>query len=253
MKITPVIALMAGFTFLIGCATVPYTNRRQFNTFSSQQEDQLGLEAFKDVKAKSKLSTDAETNAMLQRVGKRVAAVAEKPDYQWEFILIDDPKTLNAFCLPGGRVAFYTGILPVTKDENGLAVVMAHEVAHALARHGAERMTQQTLVSGVQQVAVQSGWIQSQAALEMAQMAYGVGVGLPHGRSQEAEADRIGLILMAKAGYDPRGAVDFWQRMKAASGGKKPPEFLSTHPSDDKRIQKIQEELPEALTYYKPH
>jgi predicted Zn-dependent protease len=166
-------------------------------------------------------------------------------------VVIDDPKTMNAFCLPGGRVAVYTGILPVTKDENGLAVVMSHEVAHALARHGAERMSQQELVGLGEQAAVQAGVIKSKAGLQMVEMAYGVGVGLPHSRSQESEADHIGLILMAKAGYDPRAAVPFWERMKA-SGGQKPPEFLSTHPSDETRIQKIREELPEALTYYKP-
>jgi len=236
---------------LTACATVPYTNRRQFNMYSASQEDQLGQQAFDEVKTKSKLSTDAAATAMLQRVGKRIADVSDKPEYKWEFVLIDDAKTINAFCLPGGRVAFYTGILPITKDENGLAVVMAHEVAHALASHGAERMSQQTIVGGLEQVAVTAGWIKSPQALQMAEMAYGVGVGLPHGRNQESEADRIGLILMAKAGYDPRGAVDFWQRMKAV-GGQKPPEFLSTHPSDDTRIKRIQEQLPEALQHYKP-
>jgi predicted Zn-dependent protease len=203
------------------------------------------------VKSQSKISSDPEANAMLQRVGKRIAAVSERPDYKWQFVLIDEAKTVNAFCLPGGRVAFYTGILPITKDENGMAVVMAHEVAHALARHGAERMSEQMLVSGVAQIAMQSGKV-SEQTLQLANMAYGVGVGLPHGRKQESEADHMGLILMAKAGYDPRTAVGFWERMKGAAGGQKPPEFLSTHPSDDTRIKQIQEKLPEALQYYKP-
>jgi len=252
MKIPSCVALVLTALVVAGCSSVAYTNRKQFNFISSSQEDQLGQQAFDDVKSKSKLSQDAEATAMLQRVGTRIAEAAKKPEFKWEFILIDDPKTINAFCLPGGRVAFYTGILPITKDENGLAVVMAHEVAHALAKHGAERMSQQSLVSGAQQIAVQAGLIQSEAMLQVVQMAYGVGVGLPHGRSQESEADHIGLILMAKAGYDPRGAVDFWQRMKAASGGNKPPAFLSTHPSDDKRIDDIRKKLPEALTHYNP-
>jgi predicted Zn-dependent protease len=241
-----------GTILLAGCATVPYTNRRQFNIVSEAEEDQMGAQAYADVRAKSKISGQPQENEMLRSVGKRIAAAADKPEYKWEFILIDDPKTINAFCLPGGRVAFYTGILPVTKDENGIAVVMAHEVAHALARHGAERVSEAQAVGLAEQVAVQSGLIKTQGSLQMVELAYGVGVGLPHSRGQEAEADHIGLILMAKAGYDPRGAVAFWERMKAASGSGKPPEFLSTHPSDEKRIQKIKEELPEALTYYKP-
>lgn len=237
--------------FYAGCATVPYTNRRQFNYVSEGQEDELGAQAYADVKSKNKISNDAQVNAMVKRVGQRIAAAAQKPEYKWEFVVIDDPKTMNAFCLPGGRVAVYTGILPVTANETGLAVVMAHEVAHALARHGAERMSQQQLVGLGEQVAVSAGLIKSAGMLQMVELAYGVGVGLPHGRGQESEADHIGLILMAKAGYDPREAIPFWQRMKAV-GGQKPPEFLSTHPSDDTRIQKIQDELPEALTYYKP-
>ncbi len=235
---------------LAGCSTVPYTNRRQFNLVSEGEEDTLGAQAYAEVKSKNKISSDAQANAMVKRIGAAIAAAAEKPEYKWEFVVIDDPKTMNAFCLPGGRVAVYTGILPITQDENGLAVVMSHEVAHALARHGAERMSQQQIVGIGEQVAVQAGVIRTPAGLQMVQMAYGVGVGLPHNRGQESEADHIGLILMAKAGYDPRAAVPFWERMKSA-GGQKPPEFLSTHPSDEARIQKIKEELPEALTYYK--
>lgn len=244
--------MVLSFALLAACATVPYTQRKQFNTYSEAAEDEMGLQAYQQVKAEAKLSSDPEANAMLKRVGQRLAGVAERPDYKWEFILIDDPKTLNAFCLPGGRVAFYTGILPVTKDENGMAVVMSHEIAHALARHGGERMTQATIVNGLQGVAAEAGWIKSPQAMQLVNLAYGVGIGLPHGRAQESEADRIGLILMAKAGYDPRGAIDFWQRMKAAKGsGSAPPEWLSTHPSDETRIKRIQEQLPEALTYLK--
>ncbi len=247
-----VVMLCLVAALLTGCATVPYTQRRQFNLLSQAEEDQMGAQAYAEVKAKSPLSKDAGLKALVRRVGERIAAVADRPKFQWEFVVIDEPKTLNAFCLPGGRVAVYTGILPVTQDETGLAVVMSHEVAHALARHGAERMSQQMAVGLSEQLAVNAGLIKSPTGMQIFEMAYGIGVGLPHNRSQEKEADRIGLILMAKAGYDPREAIPFWQRMKAAAGGQKPPEFLSTHPSDDTRIQKIREALPEALTYYKP-
>jgi metalloendopeptidase OMA1, mitochondrial len=242
---------VTAFLFLAGCATVPYTNRRQFNIVSDSEEQQLGVQAFSDVKTKNKISSDGATNAIVTRVGKRIAAAADRPDWDWQFTVIDDAKTVNAFCLPGGKIAVYTGILPITEDDEGLAVVISHEVSHALARHGAERMSQQMMVGLGEQAAVQAGVIKSPAGLQMAELAYGVGVGLPHSRGQESEADHIGLILMAKAGYDPRAAVPFWERMKAM-GGQKPPQFLSTHPSDETRIQKIREELPEALQYYKP-
>ncbi len=251
MDLRRVPLMLAVSLVLVGCATVPYTNRRQLNMYSDQQEQEMGLQAFSDVKAKSKVSTDAAANALVERVGKRIAAAANKPDWNWQFIVIEDDKTINAFCLPGGKIAVYTGILPLTKDDTGLAVVMSHEVSHALAHHGGERMTEQTAAGLVEQAAVVSGVIKNEGTLQVVEMAYGIGRGLPHSRGQESEADHIGLILMAKAGYDPREAVPFWERMKAA-GGQKPPEFLSTHPSDDTRIQKIKEELPEALTYYHP-
>jgi predicted Zn-dependent protease len=147
-------------------------------------------------------------------------------------------------------VAVYSGLLPTTKDEAGLAVVMSHEVAHALARHGAERMSQGQLVGLVEQAAVAAGVIKTQVGLQAFEMAYGIGAGLPHGRKQESEADKIGLILITKAGYDPRAAIPFWQRMSQI-GGDKPPQFLSTHPSDETRIKQIEQWLPEVLKYYK--
>ena len=243
--------LLLAALWLNGCATVPYTNRKQLNIYSDAQEQEMGLQAFSDVQTKNKISTDPAANALVERVGKRIAAAADKPDWQWKFTVIDDPKTVNAFCLPGGKIAVYTGILPLTQDDAGLAVVMSHEVSHALAHHGAERMTEQTAAGLVEQAAVVSGAIKNQETLQVVETAYGIGRALPHSRSQESEADHIGLILMAKAGYDPRAAVPFWERMKAVAG-QKPPEFLSTHPSDDARIQKIKEEIPEALQYYKP-
>lgn len=240
---------------LAGCATVPYTQRRQFNIVSDSEENAMGLQAYQETLAKAKLSSDAAAAAMVERVGRRIAAAADQPGFDWQFKLIDDPKMVNAFCLPGGRVAVYTGILPVTGTEEGLAVVMSHEVAHALAHHGAERLSQGELVN-LGGAALQAGMAKKDPAVQNKVLtAFGlganIGVLLPFSRGHEAEADSIGLILMAKAGYDPRAAVPFWQRM-AAGGGQKPPEFLSTHPSDDTRIRKIQAAIPEALKYYKP-
>jgi predicted Zn-dependent protease len=244
--------LLAGL--LAGCATVPYTNRPQFNIISHAQEYKLGLQAYQETLAKAKLSGDIQATAMVARVGARIAAAADRPDFDWQFNLIEAPDTVNAFCLPGGRVAVYTGILQVTGNEEGLAVVMSHEVAHALAHHGAERMSQGELVN-LGGAALQAGMSNKDPAVQKGVLsAFGlgtnVGVLLPFSRTHEAEADHIGLILMAKAGYDPRAALAFWQRMEAV-GGKKPPEFLSTHPADATRVKKIQDELPEALTYYK--
>ena len=242
------ITLAVAGMLVAGCATVPYTNRRQFNIISEDEENQMGLQAYTEVKKKNKISHDPEVNAMVERVGKRIAAAANKPEYHWEFTVIDDPKTVNAFCLPGGKIAVYTGILPLTKDDTGLAVVLGHEVSHALAHHGAERISDQTLVSLPLAVILEGRSAESQALI---QDAFGIGLALPFSRKQESEADHIGLILMAKAGYDPRRAVEFWQRMAHEMQGKAPPAFLSDHPSDAQRIEKIKEELPEALTYYK--
>jgi predicted Zn-dependent protease len=241
--------LLAGLV-LSGCATVPYTNRHQFNVVSEDEENQMGAQAFAEVKAKNKISADPQMNALVVRVGKKIAAAAEKPGWDWQFIVIDDPQTVNAFCLPGGRIAVYTGILPLTKDENGLAVVLGHETSHALAHHGAERMSEASLVNAAMGIASQSG--ASDTQLQGFNLAYGVGRGLPHSRKQESEADHIGLILMAKAGYDPQSAIDFWQRMAQEMAGKTPPAFLSDHPSDDQRIRKIKDGMPEALQYYRP-
>jgi len=242
-------ASIALLLVLTGCATVPYTNRRQFNILSEDDEMKMGTQAYADVKTKNKISHDPQVNAAVERVGKRIAAAADKPDYHWEFVVIDDPKTVNAFCLPGGKIAVYTGILPLTKDEEGLAVVLGHEVSHALAHHGAERISDQDLMTLPLAVILEG---QSEEAQSLAQEAFGIGIALPFSRKQESEADHIGLILMAKAGYDPRGAVPFWERMAKLMAGQAPPSFLSDHPSDAQRIGKIKEELPEALTYYKP-
>lgn len=241
--------------FLASCATIPVSGRRSFNIVPEEQELTLGVESYKEVVAKATLSKDAAATAMVRRVGERIAQVSDRPDYQWEYALIDDPKTQNAFCLPGGKVAVYTGILPITKTETGLAVVLGHEIAHAIAKHGAERMSQTLLLNlGGQtlEMAMQKKPAETrQAAMQAFGLGATFGAILPFGRSQESEADRIGLIYMAKAGYDPREALAFWQRMESASGGQQPPQFLSTHPSHETRIQNLGKWMPEAEEIYK--
>jgi predicted Zn-dependent protease len=174
--------------------------------------------------------------------------------YQWEFNLVKNDSTPNAWCMPGGKVVVYSGILPYTKDKNGLAVVLSHEIAHAVARHGNERMSQQ-LLTQFGSVALSEALKQKPAETQgIFNSAYGLGsqlgVLLPFSREHELEADKLGLIFMAMAGYDPQSAVSFWERM-SSMGGNKPPEFMSTHPSDSRRISRIKEALPEAMKYYK--
>ena len=247
-------ALLTGL--LPGCATVPETGRSQLLLVTPQDEVQLGISAFQEIKESTPVSRDAAQNAALQRVGRRIAAVAQLPGAQWEFVLFDDPKNANAFCLPGGKVGVYTGILPITRDDDGLATVIGHEVAHAVARHGAERMSEALLVEvGGQALSAALG-TQGSATQELLLQAYGVGaqlgVMLPHSRGQELEADHLGLLYMARAGYDPRAAVGFWERFQAYNErkGGKPPEFLSTHPLDDRRIAQIEQFLPQAEQEY---
>lgn len=233
---------------LLACQSVPITGRHQLILISHEEEISLGEEAYKKTLKDSKLSQDQAAIAMMRRVGERIAAAADRPDYTWEFNLLDN-KTPNAFALPGGKVAVFTGILPITLDETGLAVVLGHEVAHALAHHGAERMSTGVLtqIGAVGVAAVLGGDPQTARAVEAA---FGLGVMLPFSRSHESEADHIGLHLMARAGYDPRQAVDFWKRMEQAAKGNKPPEFLSTHPSDEHRVKQIESWLPEVLPMY---
>jgi metalloendopeptidase OMA1, mitochondrial len=235
------------------CATAPYTGRSQFIVMSAGEETAMGASAAKEVLQKEKLSRDTAKNESVRRVGRRIAAVADMPGAAWEFYVIDKDKTPNAFCLPGGKVFFYSGIFKYMQNEDQLAVVMAHEVAHAVARHGAERASRAMaaeLGGAVAGAAIGAG---NPAAGELFQGVYGIGANvafiLPHSREQEYEADHIGLILMAKAGYRPEAAVDFWRNMMRADKGGKPPAFLSTHPADAERIRAIQAELPEARSY----
>ncbi len=248
-----------------GCVKAPGTARDQLVFISEEKEITLGLTAFREVLKYSRLSSDPELTMMVNRVGRRIAKAAQKPEYNWEFALIQADDQINAFALPGGKVAVYTGILKVTKTEAGLATVMAHEVAHALQRHGAERYSRGILEQIGQLGAMAgaaAGGIDPGVAVG-AMSAYGVGVSLPNSRAQESEADYIGLQLMAKAGYDPREAVDFWERMSGCPRkmiGKfcfrtknSIPEFLSTHPSDITRIKNIEAWVPGAMKYYDPN
>ncbi len=245
------LVLATFFLSVWGCASAPYTKRSQLILLSQSQETALGADAYRTVLSKEKLDHDPTINAAVREVGERIARVADRPDYRWEFSVIDAPKTVNAFALPGGKVAVYTGLLPVAHDTAGLAAVLAHEVGHAIARHGAERISQ---AMGAQVVgaalSVGLGGTNPQTANTILQL-YGlgaqVGVLLPWSRTQESEADHIGLILMAKAGYDPAAALSLWQRMERLEGkGTQPPEFLSTHPSHGTRQQDIQSWLPAA-------
>jgi predicted Zn-dependent protease len=247
------LVILLGVVLLYGCATAPYSGRQQILLVSEGEETALGLKAYQDVLKKEKISNDPKTNALVKGIGARIAAVSNKPGYAWEFTVIDNPKTANAFCLPGGKVAVYTGILPYTQTEAGLAFVVAHEVGHAIARHGGERMSQQLLIQLGQQglnLAIAS---KSPAAVEAINTGYGiastVGVTLPFSRAQEYEADHIGLILMAKAGYDPHEAPAFFERMMKTQKGS-PPAFLSTHPADQARIRQLHALIPEAMRYY---
>jgi predicted Zn-dependent protease len=250
-KGTFVAALVA--LFVVACQSVQQTGRSQFIVVSESQERQLGDDAYRDILKKSQLSNRGDWQAQLRRVGERIAAAAERPDFKWEFNVIQG-KEINAFALPGGKIAFWEGIMPIAQDDSGIAVVMAHEVAHALARHGAERMSQEVGAQAIGQIlALGVGQVSpglQEDFLKLYGLGASVGVLLPWGRAQESEADQIGLTLMAKAGYDPATAVAFWQRMSKVSG-EKPPEFLSTHPSDETRIAQIKAWLPEARSHYR--
>ena len=236
---------------LVGCTAAPFTRRSQLILVSPEEENKLGATAFKEVLDKSKIDARPEVNGPVTAVGQRLARVAERPDYKWRFVVIDDPKQVNAFCLPGGKVAVYTGIFPIAETSTGLAVVLGHEISHAVARHGAERISQGLVeqAGGSFLGALLGGGPGTNTILAAYGLGAQLGVLLPYSRTQESEADHIGLLLMARAGYDPRGALAFWQRMEHAGGGT-PPEFLSTHPSSGTREQQIQAWLPEAMRYY---
>jgi predicted Zn-dependent protease len=246
------------------CSTVPITGRSQLSLISASEMNSMSFAQYGEFLKQNKISANSTAVEMVKRIGGKIQNAVETyfaqnnlsqelEGYAWEFNLVESPD-VNAWCMPGGKVVVYTGILPITKDETGLAVVMGHEIAHAVAQHGAERMSQGLLqqLGGVAlSVALQN---EPETTQGLFMTAYGVGttvgVMLPFSRTHESEADRLGLVFMAMAGYNPNASVDFWTRM-AAQGGGKPPEFLSTHPSDQTRIADIKKHLPEALQYYK--
>ena len=257
-------AVLMAAVLLVSCAKVPLTGRSQLSLVSQSEMVALGADSYEQFLKESNLSQDAQEIKMVQDVGERIALSAEKfmrehgmekelEYYQWEFNLIEADTIINAFCMPGGKVGVYSGLLPVAQNENGLAVVVGHEVAHAIANHGGERMSQ-LLLAQFGAVALSKAMKEKpEKTKQLVFLAYGiganVGVLLPYSRRHESEADRIGLIFMARAGYDPREAIPFWQRMNQ-QGGARPPEFLSTHPAPEKRIEDIQNQLPEAMKYY---
>lgn len=245
---------MLALLILSACATVPFTQRKQLILIDPQTELALGLKARQEILKKAKTCKDPQIVNMVNKVGWRIAKATGRTDLPWEFTVIEDPKTANAFCLPGGKIFVYTGILKYTQNENGLSTVLAHETAHAIARHGAERLSMVLLAQvgqGTLAVALEKNSdTRSQAFLAAYGLGTQLGVILPYSRIQEYEADHLGLIFMAKAGYDPRGALLFWNRMLKKQKEHKILEFLSGHPADEKRIKTIKQLLPGALKYY---
>lgn len=249
---------------MAACSVVPITGRKQMNLLPESMLVDMSLTSYNDFLKENKLSTDVSNTRMIQQVGERLSSATEQflrnngmesmiSNFKWEYNLVES-EVPNAWCMPGGKIVFYTGILPYTKNETGAAVVMGHEIAHAVAKHGNERMSQ-GLVQQMGGIALAVAIEEQPAETQQLFMtAYGigttVGVMLPFSRSHELEADRIGLIIMAMAGYDPNEAIAFWERM-ASMSKQAPPEFLSTHPSDANRISEIKKYLPEAMKYYK--
>jgi predicted Zn-dependent protease len=251
-----VVVVVLTAAMIVGCYTVPETGRKSLILIPESQELQLGASAYAEAKSETPTSTNPQYTTQVTRVGRRIASVAGRDHYDWEFTVFEAPDTINAWCLPGGKIGFYSGIMPVCSNDAGIATVMAHEVGHAVARHGAERMSIGLIVLAGAAATAYATKDQQETDREMIMAAYGIGttlfVQLPYSRRDEYEADRIGLMLMADAGYDPREAVYFWQRMKVmgeAKGGK-PPEFLSTHPTDAHRIKQLEQYLPEAMQRY---
>lgn len=258
------ILVLALLTLLVACATVPITNRQSLQLVPESELMALSLQQYRQVLEQSRLSTDKKNVALVRKVGMRLARASEDflreagmesslATLQWDFNLIEDDKMVNAWVMPGGKAAVYTGILPYTRDETGLAVVLGHEVAHAIAGHGNERMSQALLaqMGGMALSAALSSQPSETQAMAVAAFGAGASIGilLPYSRLHESEADRIGLTLMARCGYDPRAAVPFWERMNRAAQSR-PPEFLSTHPAPETRIENIKKYIPEAMPYF---
>ena len=249
---------------LVSCSTVPITGRKHLSLIPAGEMMSMSYQQYGDFLKSNKLSTNQEQTQMVKRVGGRIQNAVERyfaekgmsdqlKDYKWEVNLVESSE-VNAWCMPGGKIVVYTAILPITQTEAGLGVVLGHEVAHAIAEHGNERMSQglmaQLGAAGLS-VALQN---KPEETKNLWMQAYSVGAQygalLPFSRTQESEADEIGLTFMAMAGYDPNEALSFWQRMAESNKGQKPPEFMSTHPSDETRIADIRKHIPEAMKYY---
>jgi metalloendopeptidase OMA1, mitochondrial len=236
----PIVVLLAA------CQQAPITGRQQLILLPESQDAQMGLQAYQEIKQESRVSRDPELNRRVQTVGRRIAEVSPHPEWAWEFTVFENDEP-NAFALPGGKVGVHTGLFKVAENDDQLAAVMGHEVAHAIARHGAERMSQGLLAQGLGAIAV-GGGVNPQL-VDVAAQAATLGVILPYSRTQESEADHIGLLYMAEAGYDPRESIKLWQNFEKL-GGEGPPEFLSTHPAAGSRIERLQELMPEAMEVY---
>jgi metalloendopeptidase OMA1, mitochondrial len=251
--------------WLSGCVTNPYTNRWQLLMVPQSYEARLGAQAYQDVLSDPQITMSRNPTEVdpVQRVAARIIEAAKQSKYadtakafEWDVSVIKDDRTPNAFALPGGKIAIYTGIFPMADNESGLAAIMGHEVVHALASHGAERMSQGVLAQvglvGASIAMQTQGFspLTSQATMSALGLGTQVGILLPFSRAHESEADYIGLLLAAQAGYDPREAVAVWERMQQASGQGQPSEFLSTHPGHDTRIQRLTKQMPEALALY---
>lgn len=261
-KINKIAGIGLASVLMIACTTNPITGRKSLQLANNQEIASMAIQQYRETLSKAKVVKGTTDAKKVQNVGLRIKNAANNyyrsigregdlANYQWEFNLIDD-KQINAWCMPGGKVAVYSGIMPVAKTESGLAVVLGHEISHAIAGHGNERISQAMVAQ--YGGAILGGAISNNQIASIFQQAYPIGAQvamLKYGRSQELEADQMGLYLMAMAGYDPREAQPFWQRMEASSTGNRPPEFLSTHPNPDTRRADIEKALPRALEYYK--
>ena len=266
-KAIQLLSLVLIVFIVIQCKTVPLTGRSQFNVVGNDKIFPMSFEQYEQVKKEGEVITGTDQARMVKRVGTRIQKAVEQyfqqegqssylADYQWEYVLIKNDETVNAWCMPGGKVAFYTGIMPICKDELGVAVVMGHEIAHAIANHGSERISNQYAAQtglSIASILLTGGaapTISSELILQGAGAATSLGI-LAFSRKHESESDKLGLYFMAMAGYDPQEAPKFWERMAEQSGGEAPKEFMSTHPSHDTRISDLNANMPRALEYYR--